>query len=105
MTIVRNDFFIDRLLRDPKGPVGKTAKQLGLQVSNTAKSLCPVDTGRLRSSIQASSPFPSETGVTVRVGSRVKYARYVHDGTRNRDGSQRTKPRPFLKTALERVIR
>jgi len=102
MTVVRNDLSISKLFA-VDGPIGKNVRKTGVAVSNQAKRLCPVDTGRLRSSIQCSRATARGDAIVVRIGSRVKYARYVHDGTKNRDGSQRTPPRPFLKLALERV--
>lgn len=67
-----------------------------------AKSLCPVETGALRSSIRAERHGPL-TAVLVaggggfvnpRTGREVDYARHVHDGT------SRQAPNPFLLQAL-----
>lgn len=48
---------------------------------NEAKQACPVDEGRLRSSIEARL-VPTARGLTVQVGSDVEYALFVETGTR-----------------------
>lgn len=70
---------------------------IGLQkaimtVEGDAKKGCPVDTGRLRSSI--TSRIEESTGV---IGTTVEYASYVEFGT------DRMPARPFLFPAAERV--
>lgn len=82
----------------PTGPVeGAMARDLwrrGNRVVTQAKRDCPVDTGRLRSSIDIN--LVNRNGsVVIRVGSDVQYARYVNDGTRYMAG------RPFLTNALD----
>lgn len=91
----------------------------GLEIEGTAKDYCPVDTGRLRSSISTNwdgsgkkhgdtgnhPDGESSDGVTepkkqsgdiavVRIGSNVKYAPYIEYGT------QRMKPQPYLTPAV-----
>lgn len=49
-------------------------------VRNTARRLAPVDNGTLKNSI--TMQITSEAGELVaRVGTNIKYARFVHDGT------------------------
>jgi hypothetical protein len=65
------------------------AKQAGVddllrranRVKNRAQTLAPVDTGVLRASINVSAPIKVGGDVEVRVGSGVKYALFVHEGT------------------------
>lgn len=61
----------------------------GLLIESTAKELAPVDTGRLRSSIN----YDRQAGT---VGTNVTYAPYMELGT------HRTRARPFLFPAAER---
>jgi hypothetical protein len=59
---------------------GKWGAKVGRQVTNAAKARCPVDEGRLRSSITHTvTVLPSS--VRVRIGSPLEYAEYVHRGT------------------------
>ncbi len=72
---------LDRLLRSPDGPVGRALLNEGRILTNEAKQACPVDEGRLRSSI-AASLVPTAQGLAVEVGSPLEYAAYVETGTR-----------------------
>ncbi|MGW4718258.1 HK97 gp10 family phage protein [Nocardia sp. NPDC004260] len=60
---------------------GQWADRIGRQIVNRAKEQCPVDEGRLRSSITHLVTVNPGGGVTVRVGSPLVYARYRHEGT------------------------
>jgi len=60
-----------------------------LMVERDAKKLCPVDTGRLRSSITHEIE-----GLTGRVGTNVEYARHVELGT------HKMAAQPYLRPAL-----
>ena len=62
-----------------------------LMVVRDAKKLCPVDTGRLRSSITHEIE-----GTTGRVGTNVEYARAVELGT------EKQSPQPYLRPALHK---
>ncbi len=69
---------------------------------DTAKSLCPVDTSALLSSIRTEARGPHEVALVAggggftnpRTGREVDYAREVHDGT------SRIPARPFLLQAV-----
>ena len=53
---------------------------IGKRVEGEAKKLCPVNTGRLRSSI--GTTVTTLNGLpAARVGTDVEYARQIHDGT------------------------
>jgi HK97 gp10 family phage protein len=68
-----------------------------LQVTNLAKQLCPVDTGRLRNSI--TWELGTIMGLpTARVGTNVEYAPYVELGTRYMAA------RSFLRAAVTSVV-
>lgn len=90
--VLRNRELND-MLRSQNGAVGRAMVRHGQKVLNRAKTLCPVDTGRLRGSIAMEVGIEGDE-VTVRVGTNVEYARYVHDGTRY------IEPNPFLADAL-----
>lgn len=63
------------------------------QIRNDAVSAAPVDTGRLRQSIQVRQIAPGH----YRVSTNVEYALYVEFGTRYRRAT------PFLRPALEQA--
>lgn len=64
-------------------------------IDRYAKQVTPVDTGRLRSSISAEFPI-ADKGKTAMIGTHnVRYAKFVHDGTRKMRG------RPFMKYGSE----
>lgn len=68
----------------------------GYAVQNTAKMLCPVDTGRLRASIYSRSGRDSR-GYFVEIGTNVAYAAFVEFGT------SRARAQPYLVPALARA--
>lgn len=70
---------LNDLLKGPDGEVAKDIMRRTLQVDRMAKQLCPVDTGRLRSSItwEMSSDADGPFGI---VGSNVVYARIIELG-------------------------
>lgn len=101
MAVVVHVSALNRFLRPSGGtgsPMGARLAATGVRVQTRAKRLCPVDTGRLRASIQTSAPFRRGDRLVVAVGSNVKYARYVEEGTRYMEG------RPYLRPALEQEI-
>lgn len=105
-----------------KERVKNTLNKHALNIQSLAKKNLTkngsVDTGRLRSSIAIE---PYQEGMTIRVGSSVKYAPYVEYGTgkfaengsgrktpwayKNRNGqviwTQGQKPKPYLRPAAE----
>lgn len=86
--------FESEIRRFVVGPeVGRDLARRAIKVQAEAKRLCPVDTGRLRSSIQW-AVAPLNGSLVAAIGTDVEYARYVHDGTRFMAG------RPFLTDAL-----
>lgn len=100
VTVRVHQFRIDRLLHSPRGPIGLTLERTGINVQSRAKRLCPVDTGRLRASIVTTKPtHTTREDLTVRIGSKVKYARFVELGTRF------MRARPYLRPALEQEVR
>lgn len=84
---------IDGVLNGLDSGVAKDLLRRAIQVEGAAKRLCPVDTGRLRSSI--SHELDHEGGQLVAyVGSNVHYAIYQELGTRH------MRAQPFLRPAL-----
>jgi hypothetical protein len=76
---------VNKLLTSPTGGVAKDLLRRGLKVETRAKQLLNasprrVDTGRLRSSVRAVLVVVNGKPA-VTIGTNVKYARYVHDGT------------------------
>jgi HK97 gp10 family phage protein len=86
---------LNRLLHSQSGPTLRDLIKRAQQVENRAKQLCPVDTGRLRSSITQTPPIVSGNYVTIHVGTNVEYGAYLEFGTRYKGA------RPFLLPALE----
>lgn len=84
---------IDDLLNSADGPVGRAVIRSTARIERTAKRICPVDTGRLRSSITRSLGRDSR-GLFGEVGSNVEYAVYVELGT------SRAQAQPYLRPAL-----
>lgn len=79
----------------------------GLLVEGDAKRLCPVDTGRLRSSITTERRFDGDKPVAS-VGSNVEYGPYVEFGT-GQSGEPSVShrvdwagqpPKPFMRPAM-----
>lgn len=68
------------LLYSPQGPVYKDILYNTTLVRNRAISLCPVNNGRLRSSI-TQEVRSEQSGPVGRVGTNVEYALFVHEGT------------------------
>jgi HK97 gp10 family phage protein len=83
-----------QLLESTSGPVAKDLLRRTIKVESAAKRLCPVDTGRLRSSITHSVERDAK-GLAGIVGTDVEYGIHVELGTR------RSRPQPYLRPALK----
>lgn len=99
------EFDPDDFVRGLRAAVGRIKvrseadlQRLGIRVQNNARALCPVDTGRLRASIQHKMGSDS-VGPFVEIGSNVEYASEVEFGT------QRQRPQPYLRPGLLAGIR
>jgi hypothetical protein len=86
------------MLASNRGPLIADLMRRGQRVVNRAKVLCPVDNGTLRASITPEVHMEGDMPV-IRIGSRLDYAVYVHEGTRYMAG------RPFLQNALPEAFR
>lgn len=84
---------LGQLLASPTGAVAKDLERRALSIEGAAKRLCPVDTGRLRSSITHALGVDVQ-GLKADIGSDVEYAVYVELGT------SRAAAQPFLRPAL-----
>jgi HK97 gp10 family phage protein len=82
------------LFESPSGEVAKDLQRRALQVDRAAKRNCPVDTGRLRSSITNEIGTDAQ-GLVATIGTNVEYAPYVELGT------SKMAAQPFLLPALE----
>jgi HK97 gp10 family phage protein len=88
---------LDELFASPDGPTGRFLTKIAIMITGAAKQLAPVDTGRLRASIDWS--LRRETlDLVATVGSDVKYAVYAELGTSKWEGQ------PFLVPALFQTI-
>lgn len=80
---------IQRILTSPSGPVAKALLVRGYRVQAQARKNLGggtsgpkrVDTGKLRTSISVELRRKGTATLTVRVGTNVEYAIWVHDGT------------------------
>lgn len=86
-----------RLLRATNSPVGRLLARYAAKTETAAKARCPVDTGRLRSSINWRIEIDGQ-GLVAIIGTNVEYAIFVHDGTRYMAG------RPFLLEGLHQAL-
>lgn len=85
---------LHQLLEGPSGDVAKEITRRTIAVDRQAKSLAPVDTGRLRSSINWRLGHDSQ-GLVGIVGTNVSYAIFQEFGTRYMAAQ------PFLRPALQ----
>lgn len=72
----------------------KDLARFGIRVQNEARQRCPVDTGRLRASIQTSGVQHDGRGAYIEVGTNVGYAGFVEFGTRY------MRAQPYMRPAL-----
>lgn len=82
----------DSIIRELGEQLAPALEEIGLLAESYAKYACPVDTGRLRSSITHASDVDEGA---VFIGTNVEYAPYVEFGARGRT------PQPFLQVALD----
>lgn len=75
-----NQGAVRALLVDPDGPVAQDLLRRGRNVAYYARRFCPVNTGRLRSSI-TTELVQYSGNIAVLVGTKVNYAMYQHEGT------------------------
>lgn len=88
---------ISRMFHSPAGAVARDLTKRTIKVESAAIRLCPVDTGRLRSSISHQVTADGQ-GLVGYVGTNVNYALYVELGTRF------SPAQPFLRPALRSAI-
>jgi HK97 gp10 family phage protein len=86
-----------RLLKATASPTGRMLARYAAKIETASKARCPVDTGRLRSSINWRLEFRGGV-LTAIIGTNVEYAIYVHEGTRYMPG------RPFLVEGMRQVL-
>lgn len=84
---------LERLLEGESGPVAKDLLRRTIRVESAAIRACPVDTGRLRSSITHDLERDAR-GLVGFVGTSVEYAIHLEFGTRFMAAQ------PFLRPAL-----
>lgn len=96
--IVFDERALTELFESRDGPVGRDLARRAIKVENAAKRYCPVDTGRLRSSITRELAREGDD-LTARIGTNVEYARFVELGT------VRNVPKPYLRPALDAARR
>lgn len=85
---------LQRLFRADDGDVAKDLARRAVRVDRAAKQQCPVDTGRLRSSITHELQVDGQ-GVFGVVGTNVDYAPHVEFGTIH------NRAQPYLRPALD----
>ena len=91
--VVFDQAALGRLFTSEQGEVAKELTRRAIKVEAAAKRLCPVDTGRLRSSITWQLQQDAR-GLMAVVGTNVDYAPHVEFGT------SRMRAQPFLRPAL-----
>lgn len=73
--------------------VERELESVASDIEKTAKKNAPVDTGKLRNSIESEAK-----GLEANIGTDCEYAGYVHDGT------YKMAARPFLDMAAEKEL-
>lgn len=86
------------LFTSPEGATAKWLKRTGLKVLASAKRQCPVDTGRLRSSL-VEEMHRDDQGLYELIGTDVEYAPDVEFGTLKQQAQ------PFLRPALNEAVK
>ena len=86
VTMKVNTRVLDRVFKDTKGDVGIELYKRARRMARHAKNQAPIGTGptagRLKRSIKVYRHQRYTKGQTIRVGTSVPYAMYVHEGTR-----------------------
>lgn len=75
-----NTAAIEEVFLSPSGPAFRHVQNVTERVRNVAVRITPRDTGALAASIEATVAVYG-TSIVGRVGSRLEYAYYVHEGT------------------------
>jgi hypothetical protein len=78
----KNSNKLDAFLYSPNKEIGLELKRRANRVRDAAKRQVPVKTGRLKRSIRVYGHSRNAMGQTLRIGTSVPYAKYVHDGTK-----------------------
>ena len=89
---------LDRLTRDPNGPMGQFVTRLCNSIVNTAKQYANVDTGLMRSRIEFRLEQVAGGALRGVVAARTNYAYWVHNGNGRYAGN------PFLTDAARDVM-
>lgn len=71
---------IRKMFSDPKGSLARGVFRMSKKVERRAKRLAPVDKGQLRASITSHVVFRGGLPIG-RIGTNVKHALWVHNGT------------------------
>jgi phage gpG-like protein len=75
-----NESEVRKLLSSPGGGIYGDIQRRGNRVLNKARVLCPVDQGQLRASLAMEMNVVDGNPIA-RIGTNVKYAIFVHEGT------------------------
>jgi HK97 gp10 family phage protein len=86
-----------QLLKATNSPVGRMLARVAAKAETASKARCPVDTGRLRGSINWRIVLEGGTLCAI-IGTNVEYAIYVHEGTSRMPG------RPFLVEGVTQAL-
>lgn len=100
--VVFDEAALRQLFESPDGPTGKDLVKRALRVQRRAKQIAPVDTGRLRSSVEREVGRDSR-GLVARIGTDVEYAARIEFGFVGPDSLGRVyaqAAQPFLRPAL-----
>jgi len=103
LTVKLNEAGIKRLLSSPDGAVYADIRKRGNRVLQRARVLAPVDQGQLRASL-AQEMLVRNGAPIARIGTNVKYAIFVHEGT-GVYGPRRTPITPVRKRLLSWPIK
>ncbi len=78
--------------------------RVGSQIANEAKAVAPVVTSNLKNDIQVFDDNISDGEIAIGNSNITPYAKYVHGGTKNEDGSTRLNANPYLINGIEEYI-